>query len=66
MMEFNIGKGKVLVTSLGVLPKLTERLEARNLLQSLVDYAQSPIFVPSAHLPKDEFLKFFSPAPGKR
>ena len=66
MMEFKVGQGKVLVTSLGVLPKLAERLEARSMLETLVDYSKSPAFAPTAHLPKEEFVKFFSTASEKR
>ena len=65
LMEFNIGKGKVLVTSLGVLPQLSERLEARCLLNSLVDYASGSAMTPAASVPKEEFLRLFSPLAAK-
>jgi hypothetical protein len=60
MMEFNVGKGKVLVTSLQILPTLTERLESRNLLKCLIGYTTGTDFAPSASVPEEEFLRLFS------
>ncbi len=61
LLEFKVGKGKVLVTSLGILEKLNEHVEARYLLKCLLDYAQDARFAPVASVPKDEFVKRFGP-----
>jgi hypothetical protein len=63
MLEFKVGKGKVLVTSLAVLEKRDEHIEARYLLKCLLDYVQGSRFAPTADVPKDEFLRRFSPRP---
>ena len=77
MLEFNVGQGKVTVTTLGVLEKISEpvkwgpgkkelgfvenkHIEARYLLQCLVDYAKGAHFEPAASVPKAEFVKQFS------
>ena len=76
MLEFKVGTGKILVTTLAVLDKLEKledcleidkrtfgvnnTIEARYLLQCLVDYARGPYFNPTASVPKAEFLKLFS------
>jgi hypothetical protein len=63
LLEFRVGKGAVLLTSLNVLPWLTTRLEVRNFLGSLMDYAQGPRFGPAASVPKGEFIQLLSPGP---
>ena len=60
MIEFSVGAGKVLVTTLGVLPNVGKRIEARYLLRCLADYARGPAFEPRASVTRAEFLKFFS------
>jgi len=66
MLEFGVGKGKVLVSSLGVLEKIDERVEVRYLLKCLVDYVRGTHFAPVAEVPKEAFVKWFSTRPGKR
>lgn len=61
LMEFRVGEGRCLVTSLNLLPKLQERLEARYLLQCLTQYAQSSAFSPPASVPPEEFLRLLGP-----
>jgi beta-galactosidase len=65
MIEFNVGKGRVLVTSLRIVPTLRERLESRYLLKCLLDYVGGSGFSPSAYLPADVFVKSFSKASEK-
>ena len=60
-VEFKMGKGRVLATTLGILPNLKEHIEARNLLECLLNYASSSEFSPTASVPKDDFLKQFGP-----
>ena len=76
MLEYNVGKGKVLVTTLGVLDRLdklksfweqnkqtmtaNKKIEVQYLLQCLVDYAQGSSFAPGASVPREDFLKLFS------
>ena len=76
MLEFNIGKGKVLVTTLSVLEKLetmksfweqsgqvfgsNKQIEAKYLLQCLIDYAKGHNFLPTSTIPEDDFVKLFS------
>ncbi|MFH1743607.1 MAG: sugar-binding domain-containing protein [bacterium] len=60
MLEFKVGEGKVLVTTLGVLDKLNSHIEARYLLNCLVDYARGTDFDPTAVVPKEALLKLFS------
>ena len=76
MLEFNVGKGKVLATTLGILEKLetmktfweqggqvfgtNKQIEAKYLLQCLIDYEKGPNFSPASTVPKDEFIKLFS------
>jgi len=52
MLEFKVGRGKVLATCLGILPKARDRLEARFLLQCLAEYVRSAAFKPDASVPK--------------
>ena len=61
MLEFKVGAGKVLVTTLGVLPNVAERIEARYLLGCLADYTRQSTSEPSASVPRAEFLKWFRP-----
>jgi hypothetical protein len=60
MLEFRVGKGKVLATTFGVLQKLDEHIEAGYLLECLAAYAHGTSFAPAAELPREEFLRFFS------
>ncbi len=60
MLEFRVGAGKVLVTSLRVLPNVDKRLEARYLLRCLAAYARGSSFDPSSAVPRADFLKWFS------
>lgn len=66
LTEFGVGQGKVLVTSLNLLPKLSERLEARYLLQCLAQYAQSPRFAPIASVPPEAFQRLLRPKAEKQ
>jgi len=61
IVEFRVGNGKVLVTTLGILPSLRDRIEARYLLHTLIGYARSEEFHPIASVPRDVFLKWFGP-----
>lgn len=63
LIEFKVGSGKVLATTLGVLPNAGKRIEARYFLRCLADYAGSELFEPSASVPPAEFLKWFGPRP---
>ena len=63
LLEFGVGKGKVLATSLNLLPNLEKKLDVRNLMASMMTHAQSDIFAPSANVPESEFLRLFSPRP---
>ncbi len=63
LIEFKVGAGKVLATTLGVLPNASKRIEARYLLRCLADYAKGQSFMPSANVPVGEFVKWFSPKP---
>ncbi|MHC4123293.1 MAG: glycoside hydrolase family 2 protein [Planctomycetota bacterium] len=65
MLEFNVGRGKVLVTSMNILSSLNKHIEVRNLLQSMVDYAKGPAFSPEPTLPKEEFMKWFTVRKGQ-
>ncbi len=60
MLEFEVGAGKVLVTTLGILPNAGKHIEARYLLRCLADYAHGDRFDPRAAVPAAEFLKLFS------
>lgn len=62
LLEFRVGKGSVLATTLNVLPNLENRIEARYLLECLVDYAVGPDFDPKAAVPREAFAKWFSPS----
>jgi hypothetical protein len=52
-----------LATSLNLLPNLERKLDVRNLTASLLRYAQSPQFAPTAQVPAEQFLSLFSPRP---
>ncbi len=65
LLEFKVGGGKVLATTLGVLPNVGKRTEADHLLRCLTEYAHSPAFAPQASVPRAEFLKWFSQRPAK-
>jgi hypothetical protein len=60
LLEFNVGSGKVLATTLAVLPNVAKRIEARHLLHCLTEYAKGDAFKPSASVPRDAFVKYFS------
>jgi hypothetical protein len=62
LLEFGVGQGKVLVTSLNLIPNL-DHLEVRNLMASLLRYASSSRFTPRAQVPREEFLRLFQPRP---
>jgi hypothetical protein len=64
LLEFKVGSGKVLATTLGVLPNVGKRIEAGHLLRCLTNYAKGPAFAPSASVPRDEFMKLFSQRAG--
>ena len=61
MLEFRVGKGKVLVTTLGILDRFKDCIEARHLLRCLLDYTQGESFKPGAEIPADQFLELFQP-----
>ncbi len=63
LLEFRVGSGSVLATTLNILPQTTRRIEARYLLRCLADYARSDAFRPSASVPPADFLKWFTPRP---
>lgn len=63
LVEFSVGKGKVLATSFNVLTNLDQKLDVRNLTASLMRYAQSEKFAPGTRVPAAEFLRLFSPRP---
>ena len=63
LLEFGVGQGKVLATSLNLLTNLNQKLEVRNLTASLMRYAQSEQFAPTAQVPEAEFVRLFSPRP---
>jgi hypothetical protein len=63
MIEFNVGRGKVLATTLRILPTLNERLESRYLLKCLIDYAGGSRFTPEANVPAGDLLKWFGKSP---
>jgi len=63
LLEFGMGKGKVLVTSLNLLPNEELKLDVRNLTASLMNYVQGDRFAPGAQVPEEEFLRLFSPRP---
>ncbi len=64
MMEFKVGRGSVLVSSLGVLDELPKHIEARHLLLCMLDYAGSDRFCPRGAVSRDKFVRLFSPRPG--
>jgi hypothetical protein len=63
MIEFNVGAGRVLATTLGILPNLKERVEAQYLFDRLLRYVRSNEFQPRADVPNDEFLHLFRQKP---
>ena len=64
LLEFCVGKGKVLASTIGVLPNLAERVEAQCLLAGFVNYALTDAFKPAAQVPEPEFYWWFSPKVG--
>jgi hypothetical protein len=60
LIEFKVGKGRVLACSLGVLPACQEHIEARNLLSSLLKYAGGAKFQPTAVVPREDFVRLFA------
>jgi beta-galactosidase len=63
LLEFGVGQGQVLVTSLNLQTNLDQKLDMRNLTASLMRYAQSENFTPKARVPATEFVRLFSPRP---
>jgi hypothetical protein len=63
LLEFRVGDGKVLATSLNLLPNLETELDVRNLTASLLNYVQGEKFAPTAQVPETEFVRLFSPRP---
>lgn len=63
LLEFNVGRGRVLATTLRLLPNAATHIEARYLLRCLANYARSDAFRPAASVPRAEFLKWFSRRP---
>lgn len=63
LLEFRVGKGKVLATSLNLLPNLEKKLDVRNLMASMMNYLQGEQFAPTAQVPEAEFVRLFSPRP---
>lgn len=61
LLEFRVGKGRVLVTCLNVLPRLESHIEARGLLECLLRYVRGDRFQPAASVPQEEFLALFRP-----
>lgn len=61
MLEFRVGKGRVLATSLDVIGQYRRRIEARCLFACLADYVMSDSFRPQARLPAGKFLGLFQP-----
>jgi Glycosyl hydrolases family 2, sugar binding domain/Glycosyl hydrolases family 2/Glycosyl hydrolases family 2, TIM barrel domain len=59
LLEFGVGEGKVVVTSLGILDQLDQHIQARHFLKCLVEYAMGVEFTPGAQVPRDEFLILF-------
>ena len=59
LLEFGVGEGRVLVTSLGVLDQLGNHIQARYLMKCLVDYALGGEFRPDASVPAETFLNLF-------
>jgi len=66
VLEFKVGKGRVLVTSLGILDTLASEIESRYLLGCLVDYVSGEKFEPAATLPEEVFLRLFSQREGPK
>lgn len=64
MLEFRVGKGGVLVSSLGVLEELPNHIEARHLLLCMLEYARGEEFRPEGAVSRDKFLRLFSPRHG--
>lgn len=63
LLEFGVGQGQVLVSSFNLQTNLTQKLDVRNLTASLIGYAQSDKFKPSALVPAAEFVRLFSARP---
>lgn len=63
LVEFRVGKGRVIATTLGILDKLATHVEARALMESLGAYAQSEQFDPKATIPRGEFIERFGLRP---
>ena len=59
LLEFGMGKGKVLATSLNLLSNLETKLDVRNLVASMMNYVQGEKFAPAAQVPEPEFVRLF-------
>jgi hypothetical protein len=60
MIEFSVGKGAIVATSLGILDNITSKIEAGYLLKCLIEYAGGEEFRPTAKIPKRIFRELFS------
>jgi len=63
LLEFRVGKGAVLLTSLNVLPWLASKLEVRYFLRTLMEHAKGPLFSPAATIPAEDFIRLLAPKP---
>ena len=54
IFEARVGKGKLLVCSFDIVTKLDERIVARQLRRSLLDYAASQRFQPTVSVTPDQ------------
>jgi hypothetical protein len=59
LLEFRVGKGRVLATSLGVIDRFDERVEARYLFRCLLDYVLGEWFQPKGVVALDLFRELF-------
>lgn len=57
IIEANVGKGKIMVSGTDLVNSLNERLEAKQLRNSLLNYMESDKFSPSVNLSLNEIQK---------
>ncbi len=64
--EARVAKGKIIVCGIDFLENQEERMEAKQLMYSLVSYMNSPDFEPRVTIPIEEIAEIFngSPTPG--
>lgn len=55
LFEAQVGKGRLMVSTADLANRLDERLVARQLRRSVLDYMASPAFAPSTRIAPDEF-----------